>query len=70
MLRTGKINLTHIANDQLVKITLNFSKCKKKGEVFPLSKDNLEAYLDTKRNRHKRQTKVFLPTKMTCYLQK
>ena len=29
MLRTGKINLTHIANDQLVKITLNFSKCKK-----------------------------------------
>lgn len=70
MLRTGKINLTHIANDQLVKITLNFSKCKKNSEVFPLSRDNLEAYLNTKRNRHKRQTKVFLPTKMTCYLRK
>ena len=36
MLRTGKINLTHIANDQLVKITLNFSKCKNNSEVFPL----------------------------------
>lgn len=34
MLRTGKINLTHIANDQLVKIALNFSKCKKKQRSF------------------------------------
>lgn len=70
MLGTGKINLTHIANDQLVKITLNFSKCKNNSEVFPLRRDNLEAYLNTKRNRHKRQTKVFLPTKMACYLHK